>query len=303
MTTSDRRPAILVLGHVSTPIIKAGGRPVTFATTNKHAIKAIEHDEIDGLLLTGGGDINPAVYKQPRHKNVYGINDDRDLVDLLALTAALERDIPVMGICRGHQMLNVAFGGTLHQHIGDIKTSYVDHGGGAEHLVKAAQGSRLDQAFEGLPRRVVSIHHQAVARVADGFVATGWANDGIVEAIESVEGWMLGVQFHPEMAHQWRAQQRIFDSFIDAAAKYAGLAKPERVTIAPPAPPKKSKPSKPAASKPATPRSTTVPHFSPVNTTWRCFRCHDMRFDDRRDYADHMFLLHGVHVFDFEDAR
>lgn len=279
----NRRPRILVLGHVNAPIIKAGGKPVCVGATDERAIELVEQGDIDGLLLTGGGDVNPELYGQTRRQEVYGVNDDRDVVDTWTLDIAVERGIPVMGICRGHQIINVAMGGTLHQHIPALPTTRIEHGGGREHLVAAAPGSRLAEAFEGLPRAVVSIHHQAVDQLADGFVTTGWAGDGTIEAIESVEGWVLGVQFHPEMAHDWPSQQRIFDGFIAAAAKHAGLSVPtHRAALAPAG----------QAPRPAKPKPGH--RFGPVITQWRC--SHGIRFDTQADYYDHMEFIHGVNL-------
>jgi putative glutamine amidotransferase len=290
----NERPRVLVLGTAGAPIRMAGGDPALLRVADDRALEAVEHDNVHGLLLTGGGDVDPIQYGEEPHKKVYGVSPARDTVELLAVEAAEQRGIPVMGICRGAQIMNVAFGGTLHQHIPDLEGTHAFHGGGHEHRVRTAKGSRLHAAWKGREEYVVSIHHQAVADVAPGFVATGWGLDGTIEAIESVEGWMLGVQFHPELATERAAQRRIFERFVTACAKAAGLPKPTVLRPAAPAKPKAKVVAR--YHKPAKARNDGV------ITRWRCFRCRDLDFDLREDYLDHMFYLHHV-TFEHEAVK
>lgn len=293
------KATVLVLGNATRSIHNAGGKTKVMSyTAGDAAVKAVAN--VDAVLLTGGGDISPNLYGAAPHPQAYGYNEQRDLTEVLVLEAAAKRGIPVMGICRGHQMLNVAFGGTLHQNIPDLDSTHEYHGGGHDHRVRAAEGSRLAGAWDdgNGTEWVTSIHHQAIDRVADGFVATGWALDGTVEAIEAVDGWMMGVQFHPEMRADDHSQS-IFDAFVAAAAKHAGKAAPtplprafqNQATGHPAAKPARQTKAHKAPAKGVSPwRGNNVG----VTTRYRCFRCGTPDFDLRVDYTDHMFILHEV---------
>ena len=177
----------------------------------------------DGLLLLGGGDVDPAAYgAADRSPELRGVRPDHDTFELAALHAALELDLPVLAICRGQQVLNVALGGTLHQHITGDETT-VAHGGHL-HAVTLDAGS-LAAAAMGTTRPLGSSqHHQAIDRLGDGLVVTGRADDDVIEAVELRGRWVVGVQWHPEdTAAEDPAQQRLFDAF---AAACAGVASP-----------------------------------------------------------------------------
>jgi putative glutamine amidotransferase len=162
-------------------------------------------DRIDGLMLAGGGDIDPGAYGAAPHPETIGSVPERDAFEVALVRRALERDIPVLGICRGMQVLNVACGGTLHQHLPEL----VGHGDhrrvlgsfdGADHDVRLAPGSLAARAAGEELHAAKSHHHQGVDGVGDGLVVTGWAQrDELPEALEA-EGnrFALGVQWHPE---------------------------------------------------------------------------------------------------------
>lgn len=178
-------------------------------------------ERFDGLLLLGGGDVEPARYGQERGDEVYGVLPRRDTFELALVEAVIARGLPVLAICRGHQVLNVALGGTLDQHVPD-RGGDVLHGtpgGDAEpvlHDVDVQHGSRLAAALGTTRASVSSHHHQAVEKLGDGLEAVAWADDGIVEGIELVDGdaWVVGVQWHPEdTAATDPVQQRLFDTF------------------------------------------------------------------------------------------
>lgn len=307
--TKRKHPRILTMGGGELPIERAGAKTLYTSTVSAKAREAIEAGAVDGLLLTGGNDIDPLLYAEERHPRAYGFSPKRDQAEWEAITAADARGIPILGICRGAQMLNVAYGGTLHQHLPDVEGSHDFHWGG-DHRVRAAEGSRLATAWgngKDATRWVISIHHQAVDQVASGWVATGWSLDGTIETIERVDGWAMGVQFHPEMDHKSPHAQRIFDRFVAAAAHHAkiGWKLPKRPDTVP-VPVSKGgwnietdsvwrqpKPKPKLEPVPAKRRREAPSWQSPVLTRWRCFRC-GIDFDERADHVDHMLYIHGL---------
>jgi len=175
-----------------------------------------------GLLLTGGPDVDPARYGAAAHPATYGVNAVVDRFEEALLGAALERSLPVLAICRGLQVVNVAFGGTLHQHLADLGHGG-DHGparnvaGSVE--VDVEPGSRLAAALGAQHARSVCLHHQSVDRVGEGLVVSARSPDGVVEGLERVgdEGWLVAVQWHPEeLAGEGGRHQALFDAFVDA---------------------------------------------------------------------------------------
>jgi putative glutamine amidotransferase len=189
-------------------------------------------DPFDGLLLVGGGDVDPARYGAATDDHVYGVEPDRDELETDLLLAADHAGIPTLCICRGMQIMNVVFGGSLHPHLPDLEGT-IEHGVPVAdtrtlHEVRTAPGSRLrDLAGDTVPS-CSSHHHQGVDVLGEGLVATGWSNDGLVEAVErdADEGgrdtWMLGVQWHPEdTAAADPTQQALFDGFVRASSERA----------------------------------------------------------------------------------
>lgn len=282
------RPSILVVGSAGgEEIRRAGGDAKYVSIGDPRAIEAAGADAIHGLLLLGGGDVDPALYGRDRDATVYGVAEDRDLIELNAYYAATERGIPVMGICRGAQLMNVANGGTLHLDIVRDAGAHSKHRG-CDHRVKAVRGSRLAKAWMRDEAWVTSIHHQAVADVAPGFVATGHAHDGIVEAIESVKGWEVGVQFHPEIGGR-PSDQRLFDRFLFAAGRRAGMRVQPATWNTPMTVSESTGALVPAKPRP---RVASASRSGPVRSRWSCGRC-GIKFDERNDFEDHRVLLHG----------
>lgn len=161
------------------------------------SLKLSDSDECDALVLPGGGDIDPALYGMKIHGS-HGIEHDRDLAELDLARRFYATDRPVLGICKGMQIVNVAFGGNLIQ---DIETSathkWEENTGDKVHLIKAAKTSFLYQLYgESFP--VNSAHHQGVNKIANGFSAAAWGDDGIIEAMECKEKRVYCVQWHPE---------------------------------------------------------------------------------------------------------
>jgi putative glutamine amidotransferase len=197
-------------------------------------------EPFDGLLLAGGGDIDPTRYgAKPDTEHNYGAEPDRDAFEIALLHEADHRHMPTLCICRGMQVMNVAFGGTLHQHLPDID-GLLEHGVPLEgtettHDVVPEPGTRLSATTKAGPLSCASHHHQGVDRVGDGLTVTGRSPDGLIEAIELVvadpddewETWMLGVQWHPEeTAAVDRAQQSLFDALALIARLHGSRARP-----------------------------------------------------------------------------
>lgn len=179
-------------------------------------------DRFDGLLLVGGGDVEPTAYGQDPNEAVYGVEPDRDAFEFSLLRQAEARGMPALCICRGMQVLNVAFGGTLNQHLPD-DDRYMPHGtpSGADalyHDVKLKGETRIAIAAGAETLSCSSHHHQGLEGLGEGLAATGWSEDGLVEAIERTTGWVVGVQWHPEdSAASDPAQQGLFDGFVRRA--------------------------------------------------------------------------------------
>jgi putative glutamine amidotransferase len=177
-------------------------------------------DGMDGLVLSGGIDLNPALYEQPRHPEADDPNDLRDALELDLLSEALARDLPVLAICRGMQLFNVAAGGTLHQHIGEhaAHQRYDREKPEPVHSVNVVEGSRLAQIVGAGNLAVNSRHHQAVDSVGHGLIVSARAEDGVIEGIEMPDKrFALAVQWHPEdQAPADRTQARLFQAFAEA---------------------------------------------------------------------------------------
>jgi microsomal dipeptidase-like Zn-dependent dipeptidase/gamma-glutamyl-gamma-aminobutyrate hydrolase PuuD len=186
-------------------VIKAGGAPVLIPLTNDKKVLDEILSRIDGLILSGGGDIHPSFFGEELHPAVESVDLERDNYDLSLVRMAAEKHIPILGICRGHQVINVAFGGSLIQDIpSQVPHSAIRHSQSearetGTHTVNIQPGSLLHGIMQSEVALVNSFHHQAVKVVAPGFDAVASSEDGVCEAIESLEGnSILGVQWHPE---------------------------------------------------------------------------------------------------------
>jgi putative glutamine amidotransferase len=196
-----------VPAHYVQAVQRAGARALLLAPDAADAAEpGALLDTIDGLILTGAaGDVDPRAYGAKPHPETHAVAAERDAYELSLAPAAVAKGIPVLGICRGFHVLNVAFGGTLHQHLPDV-LGHDEHRGGepghyTEHQVLLQPDSLASGAAGGERITVRSYHHQAADRIGEGFVASGWsAIDGdLVEAVERPGGaFCLGVLWHPE---------------------------------------------------------------------------------------------------------
>jgi putative glutamine amidotransferase len=212
----------------SEAVHRAGGIPVILPFFSDVAPDLL--DVIDGLILTGGADLDPTRFgEQTVHPKTYDILPDRDEAELQLTTGAIARDLPLLGICRGIQVLNVALGGTLYQDVPDQFSAEIGHrqqehdipANESGHSVIVTPGSLLERTYGDGPIPVNSFHHQAVKDVAPGLVASAASADGLIEAIESPgHNFVLGIQWHPELmfAHHVR-HLAPFTSLVEAAAQ------------------------------------------------------------------------------------
>jgi putative glutamine amidotransferase len=156
-------------------------------------------DRLDALLLAGGADIDPAVYGAEPDPRTKGSRVERDRFELALARRALERELPVLGVCRGMQLLNVACGGTLDQHLADADLHAYAPGEFSDHEVRLEPGSLAARAAGAERVSVRSHHHQGIDRLGEGLVASGWAESGgMIEAIEIPRSWALGILWHTE---------------------------------------------------------------------------------------------------------
>ncbi len=208
-------------------VLEAGGLPMPLALHDVGLYEEAVAEQLahcDGLLLSGGVDINPATYGEQPHPGLNATTPDRDAHELALLAEAKRRGIPILAICRGIQLVNVAYGGTLYQDIPSQVPDAIQHvQRSARHLptheVTVTPGSRLYRMV-GASIAVASFHHQAVKDLATGLQLVATAPDGIVEAVEATDHpWLVAVQWHPEMSHAADVpSQAIFAAFVARCA-------------------------------------------------------------------------------------
>jgi putative glutamine amidotransferase len=227
----DLKQPELALGVVySRAIERAGGIPVVLPPVGEDAIAPLV-DHLSGLCLSGGPDMDPATYGAAPHERLGPVEPELDAFELAVVRRADALGLPVLGICRGCQVLNVARGGTLHQHVPDVSDGSVSHrqtesGWETTHDVRLEPGSRLASIVGPDDLEVNAFHHQAVDRQGRGLRAVAWADDGIVEAIEGDgEALYLGVQWHVETLTHFPRHLCLFEALVEAARvtpAYAG---------------------------------------------------------------------------------
>jgi gamma-glutamyl-gamma-aminobutyrate hydrolase PuuD len=209
----------------------AGAAPIILPLTEDLALIESYYNMLDGLLLAGGQDIHPLHYGEEPHKSLDQVDPLRDITELDLCRRALRNDLPIFGICRGQQLLNVAAGGTLYQdihsqagedrirHFQDFTQEW------PSHSINVEEGTRLRKATEASKVLINSYHHQAVKEVAEGFKVAARAPDGIIEALESPKHkFVISVQWHPElMADRRDFNFTLFKYFVEAAREHAAV--------------------------------------------------------------------------------
>jgi gamma-glutamyl-gamma-aminobutyrate hydrolase PuuD len=180
---------------------------------------------LEGLLLAGGVDVEPGRYGEAPHPKLGQVEGERDELELGLTRRAMARGIPLLGICRGSQVLGVAFGGKLRQDLpSELGTEAHKARGEVEawHSVRVAPGSRLHAILQMDSLEVNSFHHQANGAIGAGLRAVAWAEDGVIEAVEGeADGFVLGVEWHPERMAECAANGRLFAAFVESAGEYA----------------------------------------------------------------------------------
>ncbi len=212
--------ALVPLAYVRSVEV-AGGRPLLVPPVDDSVEETL--DALHGLVLSGGADIDPSSYGEGPHAETTITHPHRDRAELTLLEAALERELPVLAICRGMQMLNILHGGNLHQHLPEL----VGHEGHrqtagvfSEHSVRVKEGSKT-AAIVGDETSVKSSHHQGLERIGEGLDVVAWAEDGSIEAIEDRRhGFALGVLWHPEEGED----KRLFEALVAEARRYRDRA-------------------------------------------------------------------------------
>ena len=177
---------------------------------------------IDGLIITGGGDISPSHYGEKPIEKLESVSIERDLTELNLLKRAEEENIKTLAICRGHQLLNIHKGGSLHQDISDAGYKDIDHAKPHEnaekhvHKVEIAKNTKLSNVLKVDNLNVNSIHHQAINELGEKLIISAKSSDGIIEGIETTEEWnAIGVQWHPEYLSEDQASIDLFDWLIN----------------------------------------------------------------------------------------
>jgi putative glutamine amidotransferase len=220
----ERDRAFAFLTYVES-LRRAGAIPVIIPPQPENAAEIME--ELDGILLAGGDDCDPALYSDERHPSCTDLMDARRQANDLALAKfARQHRIPTLGICLGLQMMNVASGGTLIQDIDSQFETEIQHvsrpENRARHDIIIEQGTKLSTLLPAVECNVNSSHHQAIGRVAEGLRVTAHAPDGLVEGLEDPKHpFYIGVQWHPEDMNGEHSATALFEAFVKAAREYA----------------------------------------------------------------------------------
>jgi putative glutamine amidotransferase len=230
-STDKGAPFLLVRTTYTHAVEAGGGIPVMIPLKTDHAVLRHLYDRLDGIVISGGGDVAPSTYGADSvSPYTVGIDEDRDEIEFALTRWAVEEDKPLLAICRGHQVLNVALGGTLYQDIREEVTGSIRHDAPSAawfsrqvHDVTVEPGSRLHAALgiKGTTATVNSLHHQGINRVAADLTISAQASDGMVEGLEIPQNrFTVGVQWHPEaLVDEHPEMRHLFQSLVEAASE------------------------------------------------------------------------------------
>lgn len=223
ITTDIENESKYVLNHNNVQaVLRAGGLPVVLPIGIEQDVQQLS-TMLDGLLLTGGGDIDPMLFGEEPHKHLGDVSPSRDSIEMALVQEMLKKNKPILGVCRGLQIINIALGGNMYQDIySQLDVSLLQHAQKAHrfhqsHFVQVKEGSLLESITKSDQIKVNSYHHQAVKDVPLPLIISGVSSDGIIEAIESTEHiFVLGVQWHPEALADNKETDslRLFEKFI-----------------------------------------------------------------------------------------
>jgi len=203
----------------------AGGLPVVMPPLDMEAIEPLL-DRLSGICLSGGPDLDPGTYEERPHPELGPVEPDLDRFELELARRADDRGLPILAICRGMQALNVARGGSLHQHLPDRPGVTIGHrqrapGHQITHTAEIAAGSRLASLMGGREASVNSFHHQGIHKLGHGLRAVAWSPDGVIEGVESpARDFVVGVQWHAESLVTRREHAALFRGLVDASMQF-----------------------------------------------------------------------------------
>lgn len=222
-------PVIRVQSNYTNAVAMAGGLPVPMVSLPGNGCAMDYAEMIDGLLLTGGPDMNPARWGEEPHESIRPLPRERDDFDMEVLQAVLEMGKPVFGICLGHQQVNVLLGGTLHQHLPDvvdpweIEHRWLDRKNTPlpDHEVEIFEGTRLAKLVGSTKIVTNSSHHQGVDKIGNGLRQTAKTSDGVLEGLESIDSdQILSVQWHPEYLTAEPSHLALFEDLVARARRF-----------------------------------------------------------------------------------
>jgi putative glutamine amidotransferase len=204
---------------------QAGGIPLILPIVKSEELQVEQLKQVDALILSGGNDIHPSLYQEQVRPLLGNTTIERDFYELNQAKNALKLALPTLGICRGMQLLNVAFGGSLYQDIPSeyerraIEHCYLTDPSIPVHYVNLVEGTKIQNIFKKEKILTNTIHHQAIKKIAPGFIVSGYAEDGMIEAFEKEgENFVVGVQWHPEQMVHTDEMKALFSAFTAAAA-------------------------------------------------------------------------------------
>lgn len=221
---ADGHPLTALQHSYITAVAQAGGLPVLIPAVLPAEDFLDLYSRLQGILFSGGGDVSLKYFNGSDHPRIGEVDEARDLTEITLLRRAVSDGKPILGICRGVQVMNVALGGTLYTHIADQLKGALDHNYPGNlrralvHPVNVDETARAAGVFGETLLHVNSLHHQGLKEIAPSLRAAGYAPDGLVEVVEIPDHpYAIGVQWHPEWLTDQPAMQRLFQSFVDAA--------------------------------------------------------------------------------------